>query len=224
MKTIGLHNAQRIAMNQATEMGLKPTEARPHELILAAALTTSDNNYTLSLDHKAQQDVLSITKGLEERDMFIAVAWALGIAKVPIINSTRHDNSAEIVYHPDAVVFPTAATVDLSEAQALMSIYLGQHTVKTNQGVRIDGSPNLGFLTRQETQGAAATVNMTNGVELKEIGAALRFAGGDSNEITHKITCLDKTHIAGAATHANFIIMRLVGAVIKGGTSKAYLK
>lgn len=226
MKTIGRYKAHQIAVQGAVQLGLKKTEARPHSLLLVARLSASENQYVLSLDDQDQKRLLDLANGLEDRDMFIAVAMSLGILKVPIVDGTERDTAAELAFWPDPELFATAGAgpTNLSEAQALRSIYWGRHTIKTNQGVRFDKTPNRHFYHNADTQHSANTANVIDGAELKEIGAAVRFAGGDNNEITIHIRCSDMTLLPGEAdSHANYVLIELVGAVIKGGTDKAYL-
>lgn len=223
MNVIGRNKAQRIAMQAAKNLGLDPKQARPHELMLFAKLSTSKDSYTLSLDQDAQQKVLSIAEGLEDKDAFVAIAYAMGILSVPVISSTEYPGAAVPIYHADPNVLSTAATADLSEAQQVNHLYWGRHTLQTNEGIRINRATNLHFMTIQDTQASATTRNMNTGLELKEIGAAVRFAGGDRNSITIEFDCDDKSLMGGPATRNNYILFRLVGAIVKGGTSKTFL-
>jgi len=225
-KSIGRYDAQKIAMSQAKAMGMNAAEARPHSLILAAKLSATKEQYNISLEHSIQRDILPWTEGLEDRDAYVAVAMGLGLAKVPVISDVEYPGAAQFAFWADPTLFPTAATATtaLTEAQALQSIYWGRHSIKTNQGVRIDADPNFWFQTIQETQQAAATANMLTGLELKEIGAAVRFAGGDKNNVLIEFECQDKTDIAGPAAHNNYLVVFFEGAIIKGGTSKAFLR
>lgn len=229
MKSIGIHRATQMAMQAAPSMGLDPNKARPHIMIIAEKLGPTNQSYVLNLERKAQKDILKWSRGLEERDSFIGIAHALGLAKVPIIGGVEYQEAAQLTFAPDAALFSTAAgSAILSEAQALQAIFYGTHTVKTNQGVRIDRNSNFLFQTSQTTQHSGSTVNERNGSELKEIGAAIRFAGGDDNSVSIDFECADKTHIGGAvasgAGHANYLVYFMVGAIIKGGTTAAFLK
>ena len=224
MNVISRNKAQRIAVQAALKMGLRKENVRPHELILAAKLTTADNDYTISLEDNKQKAILSWAEGLKDRDAFIAIGMAMGVLPVKKVSGTEYPTASLPVYHPDPNVFAEAAgSATLSEAEAVTSLWVGRHTLKTNEGNRIDKQPNLHFLTIQETQASASTANMVTGMELKEIGAAVRFGGGDLNEIIIHLNCPDKTHIAGTAARQNYILIRLCGAVIKGGTNKTYL-
>lgn len=226
MKGIGLEQAQRLAMRQAKGLGLKGTKARPHMLILAAKLRPDTDNYSLSLEHSIQKNILGFAEGLRDRNGFLAVAHALGIAKVPVRGGVEYPEAAQIVFHPDANLFPTAATATLSEAEQLRSIHLGRHSIVTNEDIRIDRNPNYALLTRQTTQGSASTENEQDGAQFKMIGATVRFAGGDQNSIDFHLPCQDKSLIAGSITagdgHANYLVYFLPGAILKGGTTKLY--
>lgn len=225
MKRIGRYDAQRLAMKQAQAQGLKKTEARPHSLILAAELSTTKELYKITLEDSIQSKVLDLTSGLSEQDVYIAVAMGMGIAKVPVINGVEYTSAAQIAFWADPNLFDTpAGTAILSEAQALRSLHWGIHSIKTNQGVRIDEAPNFWFQRAHDTQHSASTANPVTGEELKELGAAIRFAGGDKNSITVNAPCLDKTHIAGGDNHKNYLMIFLEGAIVKGGTSRAFLK
>lgn len=216
-------------MRQAKSLGLKGTKARPHMLILAERLKADTDNYSLSLEHSIQSKIVSFAEGLRDRNGFLAVAHALGIAKVPVFGNVEYPEAAQIVFNPDAQLFPTAATATLSEVQQLRSLHLGRHSIITNEDIRIDRNPNYGLLTRQTTQGSATTENEQDGSQFKMIGATVRFAGGDQNSIDFHVPCKDKTLIGGVVDgsgngHANYLVYFLPGAILKGGTTKVYTK
>jgi len=223
MNTIGRNKAWSIAANAAAKLGLDVTKARPHELLLVAQLTTSDNQYNLKLKHEEQVSILNIAEGLLDRDSFIAVGMAIGILPV-FVSTNEFPSAAGPVFWPDPNVFDTAASVTLSEAQALESIYWGRHTLITNEGVRIQKRLNMSFRTVQQTQGSASTANMQTDCEIKEIGAPVRFGGGDQNEIQIDIKCDDKSEIDGPAGRNNYLAVMLYGAIIKGSTTKVYTR
>lgn len=213
----------RMAQAAAGKMGLKKTKARPHELILALPLKGDEDTYTFSLHRESAEKYLpQITKGLEDRSAFIAIGGAVGILSVPVIGTVEYPTAAAIEYHPDGQIFSQAATTTLTEKQALESIYYGRMTLKTNEGVRLDKMPMLHFRTVPQTQASATTANQFSGAEVKALGAAVRFGGGDDNEVSISIKCADKTNIVGNATRKNYLIVRLVGTIIKGSTTKAY--
>jgi len=213
----------RLAQAAATKMGLAKSKARPHELILALPLSSDVDTYVFSL-HKetAERHLSEITKGLEDRNAFIAIGAAVGILPVPVIANKEYPTAAPIQYFPDVNVFDQAATTTLTEKQALESIYYGKMNLKTNEGVRLDKMPMLHFRTVNQTQKTATTDNQFNGNEVKALGAAVRFGGGDDNEVSISIKCSDKTDIVGNATHKNYLIVRLVGTIIRGSTTRAY--
>lgn len=223
MNPIGRKEAIRMAMKAALDLKLDPKNTRPHDLYLFAQLTSSKDSYTLKLDNDSQKKVISIAEGLQDRDSFMAVAYSLGILRVPIYGGTEYPAAGRLVYFADPNVFSTAATVTLSESEQVNHVYWGRHTLQTNEGIRINEARNLQFMTVQETQGSASTLNMLTGMELKEIGAVIRFAGGDNNQIITTFDCEDKSLIGGPATHNNYLFWRLCGAIIKGATNKSYL-
>lgn len=225
MNSIGRDKAWRIAFNAVKNMGLPTDKARPHELFLFAKLSTDEGQYTMKLNYEEQQRILNISEGLLDRDSFVAVGMSIGILPVPVIATVEYPSAAAPNFWPDPNVFDTAAGgATLSEAQALESIYWGRHTLITNEGVRIQKRPNQSFRTVQETQGSASTANMQNDQEIKEIGAPVRYGGGDQNEIIIDIKCDDKTHLAGAAARQNYLMVGLYGAILKGSTTKVYTR
>lgn len=214
----------RMAQSAARKMGLAKSKARPHELILALPIKADEDTYTFSLHRESVEKILpQITKGLEDRSAFIAVGAAVGILPVPVIGGKEYPTAAAIEYHPDVNVFSQAATTTLTEKQALESIYYGRMNLKTNEGVRLDKMPMLHFRTVPQTQATATTANQFSGAEVKALGAAVRFGGGDDNEVIISIKCADKTDMVGNASRKNYLIVRLVGTIIKGSTTKSYL-
>lgn len=226
MKIVGRNVATRLARKAAEKSGLPGTKARPHQLHLLAKLDPSENQYRIPLKAEAQSALSpEIGRGLLDRDSFIAIGYAMGIIPVPVIGGVPIFTAAAPVFWPDPNVFDTAApdANSLSENQTMESIYWGDHSLKTNEGVRIDKNPNMIFRTVQETQASGSTQNMMTGLHIQEIGAAVRFSGGDENEIIVNIKCPQKALIAGTATRQNYLLFILEGSIIKGATNKAYL-
>jgi len=145
---------------------------------------------------------------------------------VPIIGGKEYPTASQIVFHPDPNIFPEPAGAGhaLSVEQALRSIHLGTHTLQTNEGIRIDKNPNFPFMTIQETQGSGTTQNMLTGLEVKDLGADVRFAGGDENEVIIHTKCDDKTLIGGTDDYNVYVLAFLIGAISKGATTKTYTR
>jgi hypothetical protein len=151
---------------------------------------------------------------------------AIGLIKVPVIGGKEYPTSGTVSFFPDKNLFAEPAGVApnvLAEAQALESIYFGDHTLKTNEGIRLDKNPNFLFRHVHQTQASATTAGMLTGEEFKDIGADVRFAGGDENEVRISIKCDDKTLIGGPAASNNYLLVFLIGAVSKGATTKRYI-
>jgi hypothetical protein len=215
------------AMAAANERGMDMTKVRPHTLILAAQLTASESNYAFDLRQSAQENILpGVVRGLLDRDGFLASGMAIGLIKVPVIGGKEYPTSGTVSFFPDKNLFAEPAGVApnvLAEAQALESIYFGDHTLKTNEGIRLDKNPNFLFRHVHQTQASATTAGMLTGEEFKDIGADVRFAGGDENEVRISIKCDDKTLIGGPAASNNYLLVFLIGAVSKGATTKRYI-
>lgn len=217
MNSISKHSAWLVASQAAGSLGLDVSKARPDELCLVAKLSSSDGSYTIKLNDQAQKDILSIAKGLLDRDAFIAVGMAIGIIPVEIIGGNNVFMPPK--FWPDKNVF-TEATSGLIEHKALEGVYWGDHTITTNEGKRITSRKNMSFRTAQQTQHSATTDNIQNGLEIKELGAPIRFGGGDENEIQIRVHTTDKTNLPGNATRVNYLFIGLYGAIIKGASTK----
>lgn len=220
-----VYRAISAALAAVRTLGLNPAKARPHSLILARPLSSDDNTYTFSLDHKENDSVLpGFARGIMDRDGFVASGMGVGILSVPVIDGVEHPTAASPIFFPDPNVFDgTDAASALTEAQQLETIYNGEYSLKTNEGLRIQNNPLYLFRTAEQTQGSAETTNMQTGIQIKAIGASVRFGGGDENEITIKHTSKDKSLIEGTEDRRNYLVIYLVGAVVKGATTKAYL-
>lgn len=216
---------------QATgKLNISKFNAQPDELFLLARLTTSDSEYRISVDHDVQQAIWGGTKGLQWRNEFHATAMAVGILGVKVASSVSYFGAQAPIYYPDPNVFSAAAGSGvLTEAQALEGIYMGNHTFQTNESVRVDQVKTLGYRTVLQTQAASITTgfsgtttayttqNMQIGEEFKYLGNVMKFVGGDDNYISFNLQCADKTNIAGTATRYNYLCVRLLGTVVKGG-------
>ncbi|MEO0733389.1 MAG: hypothetical protein AAFZ52_11180 [Bacteroidota bacterium] len=215
----------RLAMSAAAKLGLDPTKARPHVLMLFAQLLDSESQYIFTLNHEDNRRIApGIGRGLLDRDAFIAAGMGIGLLPVPVRGGQEYFTAAAPEFWPDPGVFAEAAAAPgvLSESEALESVYWGDHSLKTNTGIRLDKNPNLLFRTVHTTQAGADTNNEFHDF-IKPIGASVRFGGGDENEITVRINCPDKTLIGGPADRNNYLMILLDGAIVKGATEKARL-
>lgn len=214
------------AMAAATRAGMPKTKVRPHTLILGAKLNGAESAYDLDLRDEKQAFILpGVTRGLIDRDGYIASAMGLALYSVPVIGGKEYTTNGELAFFADGNIFdaPVTAPGVLTEKQQLASIYMGDHTLQTNEGIRLEKSPNYLFRTVQQTQASGTTSNMLTGIEYKDLGADVRFGGGDDNLIRISHKSIDKSLIGGPAERNNYILVFLLGVVLKGGTTKAYL-
>lgn len=223
--------AANVGQNATNKLGISKFNSQPDELFLLARLTTSDSEYRISVDHDVQQSIWGGTKGLAWRNEFYATAMAVGVLPVKVASSVNYFGAQAPLYWPDPNVFSQAATSVLTEAQALEGIYMGTHTFQTNESVRVDQVKTLGYRTVQQTQNAQIvtgfsgttntnyTQNMQTGDEFKYLGNVMKLVGGDDNYISFNIQCADKTNIVGntGGTRVNYLCVRLLGFVVKGG-------
>jgi len=220
----GQNNAQQAATRAARNKNLSSTKARPEILTLLAPLDVNDNGYTLSLKHESQQKIAKLTKGLLDRDGFIATHMKVGVLPVKVVAGTLYFTAQHPLLWADPLVFDIAAgTAVLSEAEAIESIPHGHFSINTNEEKRLEKYSLQDFRIVQQTQHSANTQNMQTGLEWVPLDAAYRFAGGDENELHFQFDCLDKTHWAGNADRKNFLWVGLKGSIIKGITTKAFL-
>lgn len=218
------NNAQQAATRAARNKNLPSSKARPEILTLMAPLDVNSNSYELSLKHETQQKVARMTKGLLDRDGFIATHMKVGILSVKVVGGVEYFTAQHAIYHPDPLVLTEAAgAAVLSEAEACESIYWAHFSIDTNEKKRLERYSLQDFRIVHQTQHSANTQNMKTGLEWVSLGAAIRFAGGDENNLFFHLDCLDKTHIAGTAARKNYLLVGLKGSIIKGITTKAFL-
>lgn len=221
----------KVAQQVAAANGQTIQKAQPSELILMAALSASEGEYILNFDHDTQQNVAPITRGIQFRNGFQAMAMAVGILPVKVASGVKYWGAQAPVFFPDPNIFSGAATAVLTEAQALEGIYMGDWTLQTNEGVRIDRQPLISYRTVEEMQASTrvtgfsgttstfTTKPMQIGNEFKSLGGVYTIYGGDDNYIKIKIQCQDKTDLPGVATRSNYLYVRLLGTEVKGGTT-----
>ena len=212
-----------VAKRAARGLGLDHTKARPHKLLLFTQFDPNEGSYKFPVKHEDAKAIISLAKGLLDRDAFLAVRMAMGILSVPVIGGSEYPSAGELAFFPDPNIFDGPATNVLTEVQALSSYYWADITLQTNEGIRLDKMPAIGFRTVLQTQGSATTLPMQNGNEFKDLESVVRFGGGDENEIIVKIDSGDKSAIAGPADRNNYGLIILDGAIIKGSTTKQYL-
>lgn len=217
-------NAQRAAVRAARNKNLPSAKARPEILTLLTPLDVNENSYRLSLKHEIQQKIAKITKGLLDRDGFIATHMKVGILSVKVVGGVEYFTAQHTIHFPDpAVLAEPAGAAVLSEAEACESVYWAHFSIETNEEKRFERHTLQDFRIVQQVQHSANTQNMKTGLEWVSLEAAIRFAGGDENDIYVHLDCLDKTHIAGTAARRNYLLVGLKGSIIKGITTKAFL-
>lgn len=216
--------ALEMARNAAKAVGMDPSEARIAQLILVSQLLTSKDTYTFSLKDADQRMIAStLAIGLHDKDGFLASRYKLGILSVPVVNGQPAFNAAAPVYWPDPSVFTIAVgTANLSEKQALESVYSGKLKLTTNNEVRLEDYPTSDCRYVSQTQGSAGTENMHTGCEYQEFGGLIGFMGFEKNHIELIIECLDKTHIGGDANRQNYLVLTLDGAIVKSATTALF--
>lgn len=216
--------ALEAARTAAETIGMDPSEARIAQLILCAQLLTSKDTYTFSLKDADQRMIAdTLATGLQDKDGFLASRFKLGILSVPVVNGTPAFNAASPVYFPDASVFTIAAgAANLSEKQALESVYSGKLKLTTNNEVRLEDFPTADCRYVAQTQGSGSTENMHTGCEYQEFGGLIGFMGFEKNHIELSIECLDKTHIGGDANRVNYLVLTLDGASVKSATTALF--
>ena len=146
------HIALVQGQNAAKRSGQNPSKAQPDELFLLAELSSAESEYTISIDQDDQKRIWKGAKGLAHRNGFKATAMAIGILPAKVDDDIVYFGAQAPVYYPDRNIFSAAATGVLTEAEALEGIYMGDVTIQTNEGIRIDEHKLLNWRTVQETQ------------------------------------------------------------------------
>lgn len=221
----GRHVALRFARKQAKKLNLKTTDARPDELILMKELDPTTNQFLIDVADSSQKQIASgVTKGLVDRDAFLAHSMSFGILSAPIVGGKPIIEAGNVAYFGDKSIFDEAAGASgLSEAQQIDAFYMGNMTITTNTKNRLEEHPLIGFRRVFQTQGSANTTNMQDGSEMVDLGSLLRFGGGDRNFITINTSSPIRDLVAGNANHKNYLFLRFDGTIIKGATNKAFL-
>lgn len=228
------HMALKEAQSVAAGIGLGKSAAQPDELLLLAQLTATDSEYVIQLDAKIQNNVWSGASGLDFRNGFKAAAMAVGILPAKVASGITYFGAQLPIYWEDPAVFDTAASAVLTESQAVAGVYMGDITLKTNEGIRMDKHKLIQFRHVPQTQHgtvitndgnttpAVSTVvyhNQQNGDEVRSLGGIMTFLGGDDSEVRIRVECQDKSELDGPATRNNYLAIRFVGATIKGLTT-----
>lgn len=225
------HMALKEAQQLAQQLGLGVTAAQPDELFLLKPLTTSDSEYVIQLDAKIQNQIWSGASGLDFRNGFKAAAMAVGVLSVKVASGVSYFGAQLPIYWEDPNVFTDTAGSVLTESQAIAGIYMGDVTVKTNEGIRMDKHKLLQWRHVPQTQhglvystdgtnaSSVTNHNQQDGGEFRSLGGIMTFMGGDDSEIRIRVEVQDKTELAGNAARANYLVVRLAGATIKGATT-----
>lgn len=232
---VGLNEFKHMALKEAqalaSKLNLGVTAAQPDELFLLKRLTTSDSEYVVQLDAKIQNSIWSGTKGLDFRNGFKAAAMSIGVLSVKVASSVEYFGAQLPIYWEDPNVFTDTAGSVLTESEAVAGIYMGDVTVKTNEGIRMDKHKLIQFRHVPQTQhGLVYSTDGTNdssvtyhnqqdGGEVRSLGGIMTFMGGDDSEIRIRVECQDKTELAGNAARFNYLAIRLIGATVKGATT-----
>lgn len=213
------------ARQAATNIGLAASAARIASLILLAKLVPNKDNYSFSVSWADQERIApNFALGLRDKDAFLMSRFSLGILSVPIVDGVEVFSAAAPIYWPDPNVFNAAGAgaANLSEAQALESLYNGFIQLTTNTDVRLEDF-HLGDLrTVKTTQDSDVTSNEQDGCQYLEIGNLMGFHGFEKNKWDLRIDSPDKTLLGGPDARNNYIVLKADGAIVKGATTALF--
>jgi len=211
----------------AKSVGLKGRDVRPHELLLYAKLEANKKVYTFDVNKRSSgQHDMEIR--LDENDMFLAYAAAIGVHKVNL-DATQNEEpgSSQVIYTADPVWFPTGvATFGLGtlESQDIQKVWTGLLKVESEQDIRLKEYNAMRFQTAPETRVAADGYFQYDGGEVKDLFTGLGFWGGNRDNLELKLGPGTAANIAGNIAnngHQNYAVIRLVGHILVGGAKKA---
>ncbi len=197
----------------AKKFGIDPADIRPQTLLLYAKLAANKETYYLQVTENGSVPVVGMERRLKESSLFFANQFALGLLKAPILSSVEYAAGAPIVFYPDKTIFSAAGSASaLSEAQALEIVYHSTLTMKTDQGVRLDGLSCEVFRYAPTTQSGAAA-QPSQGIQLVDLATSFFIWGNRKNEFQLQMpsTGVERTNIAGAATANNYLVLAIGG-------------
>ncbi|MEO1626488.1 MAG: hypothetical protein AAFV25_15130 [Bacteroidota bacterium] len=214
-----LENLRRIAK----EIGLKPRDVRPHELVMYVPFKADSDSLDFNLN--ARKSSLPLEILLNENDMFVAHGMAIGIHKVLVQNSKEVPGITPVVYYPEPALFagPAANTGGATEAQSLEMLYNGQFQAETELDIRIKEYSTRRFRYVPQTQQTNGNSFQTDGCEVKDLYTGLGFWGGNRNDLKIKFGLGDYSACEGSSLpeeHVNYAVVRLCGNILVGGAKK----
>lgn len=198
---------------------VQPSYVRMEHLLETNKL---DNRFQIS-----QKDLGRNARPLENRvdttDGFVCYEFSIGVYKELILTgANERSGNAVLYYYPDQAVFPVPATAaNVSEWEALLSIWNGTYGIKSNQDEIINNDSLLfNFVTPQTQFDAGVTLPSQGsfvGEQRIQFAVPMVFEGSKKNELLFTAAPgADTVNIGGnPATGRNYMVVLMRGFTIR---------
>lgn len=196
---------------------------QPSQLRLEKVLSDNDGQFRRTLGKDSNAGNLRPTEMLlGQNDSFVCTHMSIGLQTVPILTaSAQRGGNSPIYYYPDKNVFTEVATLaNVSEADALESIYQGFLSMKSDSSEVIDIQDTLRYRVVPRTQFTATTVPSYEGKERVEFDSPVIFQGKKSNEIVINFApSADRAQLGGKTDErTNVLVVLFYGFKIRNAS------
>lgn len=210
------------AIKRAGGRNIASSNVRAFVLTLFAEFKADDRTLKFFLDHKQAQEIHSMARGLEDRDLFRATRAAAFVQPMRVVNGVQYPGNSRLYSYPDPTVFNNApvAPAVLPEHENLEMFFNAKMKYQSDESVRQEDFDMHIFRDVPETQASATTLPSMNESYFVDLGRDVNFVGGDKNFIEVTLPEGEYANIIGNADHKNYACIKLAGALTKNGAKK----
>lgn len=193
-----------------------------HSAILTAA---AGNSYEIGLLQENVR-VAGIDRGVEKNNMFLGYESSLMLGKEKGTNT----GGVLAMPYPDGTVFSNRPASQVTEVDALMTVYNGSMSVEDTDGTKLLlPRPTIEYLRVPQKQytafatGVPETLPQTDERAYKPFEPFLVISGGKATTLRLQLGGGDKTNIGGASGTQNIVIFHSIGFTARNMADKYQL-
>lgn len=201
---------------------------QPGQIRLEKVLNNNDSQFRRTLGTDNNAGGLRPTEiTLSQNDNFVCTHFAIGLQKVPVLTaSNQRGGNAQILHYPDKNLFTQVATVaNVSEADALESIYQGVLGMKSDTYEVINEQDTLRYRVVPETQYQPVGATLPTDPSYRDeqyipFWAPIIFEGKKTNLVTIDFAeQADRLQLGGdIVTGTNVMVVLLSGFTIRNAS------
>ena len=213
---------QGAIMEKARKLYGDNAQIQPADIRVEHVLSNGNVSHTFNLNGNGVNQRPTETF-LGRNDLFIMYAMMVGLQKVDTSKDNPSSGNYQTYPYPDKFVFDVAATAtNVSESDALFSIFNGSIGMKANSYELINETRLQRFLYIPETQASATTMSQVNDQAWLYFEQPAILSGRDTNLLSFlQAEGADTVQIGGDVDEENILVFHMLGLVVRNGAQAA---